>query len=72
MPFLIFHQRRSDAIILYDNMQASAIYKVVTFAGEVFFERKTPNVTKPEAIAGDRCDLRKSGHLEESYLLNEK
>ena len=30
---LIFHQSSSDAIILYDKMLASALDKVVTFAG---------------------------------------
>ena len=31
----------SDAIILYDNMPASAMDKVVTFAGEVLFGGKS-------------------------------
>ena len=35
-------------------MLASAVDMVVTFAGEVLFERKTPTLTKLEATLGDR------------------
>ena len=34
---LVFHQRCCHAIILYDSMPASALDKVATFAGEVWF-----------------------------------
>ena len=53
-------------------MLASALDKVVTFAGEVLFERKPPTLTKPEATPGDRIDLRISGQPEEPQLLNER
>ena len=35
----VFHQSISDAIFVCDNMPASALDKVVTFAGEVWLER---------------------------------
>ena len=63
--YLVFHQGSSDAIILNDNMRASALDKVVTFAGDVFFERKPSTFTKPEATLGDRIDLRISDQPEE-------
>ena len=34
---LVFHPSCSDALVLCDNMPASALDKVVTFAGEVLF-----------------------------------
>ena len=54
---LRFHQSGSDAF-LYDNMPASALDKVVTFAGEVLIERKFQTSIKPEATLGERIDLR--------------
>ena len=36
---LVFHQSISDATILRDNVPASALDKVVTFAGEVSCEQ---------------------------------
>ena len=39
---LVFHQRSSDAIIVYDNMPAIARNNIVTLAGEVLFERESP------------------------------
>ena len=84
----IFHQSGSDAIILHDNVPANVLDKVVTFAGEVLFERTSlppppsplllPSsspprpLTKPEATPGDRIDLHISGQPEEPYRLNEK
>ena len=58
--------------MLFDQMLASALDKVVTFAGEVLFERKAPTLTKPQATPGDRIDLRMSGQPEELNPLNEK
>ena len=52
-------------------MPASALDKVVIFAGEVAFERKTPTSAKPEATPGDRIDLLTSGQPEEPCLMNE-
>ena len=37
----VFHQRCSDAVILFDNMLASVLDKVVIFAGEVLFGRNS-------------------------------
>ena len=68
----VFHHSHSGAIILYDNMLTSALDKVVTFAGEVVFERKPPTLTKTEATLDDRLDLLKSGHSKEPYLLYER
>ena len=64
---LIFHQGRSGAFILYDKMRATALDKVVTFAGEVLFERKHPTSIKQEATPGERSDLRISGQPEVPY-----
>ena len=58
--------------MLYDNMLASALDKVVSFAGEVLFERKHPTLVKPEATLGERIDLRIPGQPEEPCLLNER
>ena len=52
-------------------MLASALHKVVTFAGGVLFERKF-RLIKLEATLGERIDLRISGKLEELYQLKEK
>ena len=51
--------------ILHDNMPASAMGKVVTFAGEVLFERKRPTSIKPEATLAGRIGLRIPGQFEE-------
>ena len=61
---LVFHQSSSDAIIVYDNLRASALDKVVTFAGDVLFVRKTQTLTKPEATLGDRIDL---AHIRQTW-----
>ena len=52
----------SGAVILYDNMLASALDKVVTFAVEIFVERKLP--TKLEATLDDagQADLKNFVH----------
>ena len=55
--------------MLYDSMPASALDKVVTFAGDVLFERKTPDFDK---AGGDRIDLRTPGQPEEPLFLNER
>ena len=70
---MIFHQSCSDAIIVYDNMLASALDKVVTFASEVLFETTPtlPTLSKLESTPGDRIGLRISGQPEETYTLNE-
>ena len=68
----MFHQGSSDAIFLYDDMLASALDEVFTFAGEVSFERKHRLLTKSEATPGDRFDLRMSRQFEEPCLLNER
>ena len=52
-------------LFLYDNMPPSALDKVVTFAGEVAFERKPPTSIKPEATPGDRIEWLVSGQPEE-------
>ena len=69
---LVFHQSSSDAIMLYDSMPASALDKVVTFAGEVLFQRNSPTSIKPMATLGDRIDLCISGQFEELCALNKK
>ena len=66
----VLHQSSSDAIILHDNMSASALDKVVTFEGEVLFERKLRTLTKPEATPGHKVDLRMSRQREEPQRLN--
>ena len=48
---------------------ASALDKVVTFAGEVLFEKHPQTLTKPEATPGDRIDMRISGQLEKQKHL---
>ena len=53
--------------MLHDNMPASALDKVVTFAGDVLFERKTPDF---DNAGGDGIDLRISGQPAELRLLN--
>ena len=50
-------------------MPASALDTVVTFAGEVLFDRKRPTSTKPEATPSDSVDLRISGQLDYSHTL---
>ena len=57
---VFFIKNSSEATILYDNLPASALDKVVTFAGEVLFERKHPTSIKSEATPGDRLDMRRS------------
>ena len=47
---LVFHQSSTYSIILNDNMRASALDIVVTFAGEILFERKPPTLTKSEDV----------------------
>ena len=69
---LVFRQSCTDAIILCDIMPASAMDNVVTFEGEVLFERKPPTFTKQEATPRDRIDLRISGQSEEHFFLNER
>ena len=69
---LVFHHSSSDAIVLHDNMSAIALDMVVSFAGDVSFERKLPTLTKLEETPGDRIDLRISGQPEEPYQLNDK
>ena len=61
---LEFHQRGSDATVVHNNMPASALDKVVTFAVEVLCERKSPTSIETEATPGERIDLRKSGQSE--------
>ena len=61
----------NDAWILHDNMPASALEKVVTFEGEVVFERKHPTSIKREATSGERIDLSTSGQLEVLETPNE-
>ena len=56
---LVFHESCSDAIVLSDNMPASALDKVATFAGEVLFGRKPQTLNKAEATLADRIDMRK-------------
>ena len=69
---LALRQGGSHAIILHDNMPASALDKMVTFAGAVLFERKPPTSIKPEATPGDRIHFSISGQPEELHALNEK
>ena len=40
----VFRESSSDAIIVYDNMLASALDKVVTFASEVFVLKETSKI----------------------------
>ena len=62
---LVSLQSSSDAILLrdniYDNMLASALDKVVTFADEVKFDTKFLILSKQEATFRDRIDQRISG-----------
>ena len=53
-------------------MPASALDKIVTFAGEDLFERKLPTSVKPEATPGERIDLRISGQLKVPHTEDEK
>ena len=59
-------------LIWYDNMPAIARDKVVTFAGDVLFERNLPTSMKPETTLGKRIDLRISGQLEVPHTQDEK
>ena len=54
---LAFHQSCSDAIVFRDKMRTTILDKVVTFAGEVLFEREHPTSIQP---VGERNDLRRS------------
>ena len=55
---LVFHESSSDAIMLYDNMPASALAKVVTFAGEVFVRKETTDFNHAgDGLLGDKFDL---------------
>ena len=53
-------------------MSASALDKVVTFAGEVLFERKSPTSIKPEATSGERIDLCISSQREAPHTQDDK
>ena len=54
-----------------DNLPASTLDKVVTFAGEVVFERKPPPLhLSRRRVLANGIDLRISGQPEEPYLLN--
>ena len=59
---LVLHHSCSDAIILYDNMLANALDKVVIFAGEVLFERKPLTLSRRQ---------RQNGQPEELHTPNE-
>ena len=59
-------------LIWYDNMPASAPNKVVTFAGDVLFERNLPTSFKLETTLGKRIDLRISGQLEVPHTHDDK
>ena len=48
-----------------------AMTLVITFAGEVLFERKPPTSIKPEATPGERVDLRISGQPKVPHTKNE-
>ena len=69
---MVFHQSSTDAIILFENMPASVLDKVVTFAGEVLYERKSTTSIKPEAAPGERIDLRISSQPEVPHTEDEK
>ena len=60
--------------VLYwdDNMPASARDKVVTFAGDVLFERNLPTSIQPETTLGKRMELCISGQLEVPHTQDEK
>ena len=51
---------------------ASALDKVVTFAGEVLFERNPPTSIRTKATPGERSDLRMSGQPEVPLTEDEK
>ena len=53
-------------------MLASALDKVVTFAGEVLLERKTQTSITREATLGGRIDLRIKGQPEVPYTKDQK
>ena len=46
---LVVHQSCSDTVVLYDNVLASALDKVATFACEMLSEREPRRLTKLEA-----------------------
>ena len=50
------HQSGSDVTFLNDNILATALDKVVTFAGEVLFERKS-DFNQAGGDSGERTDL---------------
>ena len=68
---LVFHQSSSDALVLYDNMPASALEKIATFAGDVLFDSKPLTSIKPEATL-ERIDFRISGQPEVPHTKDEK
>ena len=69
---LFFHQSRSYAIILHDNLQASALDKVVTFASEVSFEKNPRLQSSRRRLLANELTSRISGRSEVPYTPNEK
>ena len=69
---LVFHQRSNDALLLCNNMFATALDKMVTFSHGLLFEKKPTTSTKPESTRGDRVDLRTSSQTEEPRHLDER
>ena len=70
--YVVFHQNSSDAIILHDNMLASALDKVDTFAGEVVLEKISSTAIMQKATPAERIDLRISSQPEVPYTQDEK
>ena len=69
---LVFHESSSDATILYDNMPASALDKVVSFEGEVLLEKKSRTATMQEASPSEQIDVRTPGRPEIARTEDEK
>ena len=56
--YLVFHQSRSDAVVLADNMPSSDLDKVVSLQGDVLLERKT--------LTSNELEATKSRHIDSS------
>ena len=70
---LVFHRSCSVPIILYDNMVASALDMVVTFAGEVLFQREGSDFNQAGGESWRQNRLaHMSGQHEQPHALNEK
>ena len=72
IAFVTICSKQKSGISSTDNMPASALDKVVIFAGEVLFERKSPTATKQEATSCEHIELRILGRPEIPCTVDEK